>query len=78
MIYPHGRSSVRFEKLIEGIQAYEKVRILRDEFTAANDMAKLAKLEELVKLYNFNSQFTSDFPSLIRQGQEMLNALGVR
>ena len=78
MIYPHGRSSVRFEKLIEGIQAYEKVRILRDEFTAANDMVKLAKLEELVKRYNFNSQFTSDFPSLIRQGQEMLNALGVR
>jgi hypothetical protein len=78
MIYPHGRSSVRFEKLIEGIQAYEKVCILRDEFTAANDMAKLAKLEELVKRYDFNSQFTSDFPSLIRQGQEMLNALGVR
>lgn len=78
MIYPHGRSSVRFEKLIEGIQAYEKVRILRKEFTAENDMAKLIELEELVELYNFNSQYTKDFSSLIRQGQEKLNALGVR
>ena len=29
MIYPEGRSSIRFERLIEGIQSYEKIRILR-------------------------------------------------
>ena len=31
ILYPGGRSSVRFERLIEGIQAYEKIRILRNE-----------------------------------------------
>ena len=31
ILYPDGRSSIRFERMIEGIQAYEKIRILRNE-----------------------------------------------
>lgn len=31
LLYPGGRTSARFERLIEGIQAYEKIRILRAE-----------------------------------------------
>ena len=31
LLYPGGRTSDRFERLIEGIQAYEKIRILRTE-----------------------------------------------
>lgn len=75
MIYPYGRSSVRFEKLIEGIQAYEKVRILREEFSAGNNTDKLTELEELMKKFDLNSQYCEDFPTLIRQGQERLNEL---
>jgi len=33
-VYPEGRSSVRFERLIEGIQLCEKVRILREKLPA--------------------------------------------
>lgn len=75
MVYPYGRSSVRFEKLIEGIQASEKVRILREEFAGAGDTAKLAALNALMEKFSFNSQYTDDFPALIRQGQQELNAL---
>ena len=78
MIYPYGRSSVRFEKLIEGIQAYEKARILREEFALSNDSTKLTELDALLEKFNFNSQYTNDFPSLIRQGQKGLNELGIR
>ena len=31
ILYPDARTSIRFERLIEGIQAYEKIRILRTE-----------------------------------------------
>ena len=31
ILYPDGRSSTRFERMIQGIQAYEKIRILRNE-----------------------------------------------
>ena len=30
-LYPGGRTSARFERLLEGVQAYEKIRILRNE-----------------------------------------------
>jgi hypothetical protein len=75
MIYPYGRSSVRFEKLIEGIQAYEKVRILREEFEAVGDTERLAALEALLEKFGYDSQYVDDFATLIRQGQDELNAL---
>ena len=31
ILYPGGRTSTRFERMIQGIQAYEKIRILRNE-----------------------------------------------
>ena len=78
MIYPYGRSSVRFEKLVEGIQAYEKVRILREEFEATGDIERLAALEALLEKLGYDSQYIDDFATLIRQGQDELNALGIR
>ena len=73
MVYPYGRSSVRFEKLIEGIQAHEKVRILRKEFAATGNATAQAKLDELMNGFNFDSQHAEDFPALISKGQKGLN-----
>ena len=73
LVYPHGRSSVRFEKLVEGIQAYEKIRILREGFVAASNAAGLAQLSELLLRFSLDSQFTDDYPTLIRKGQDELN-----
>lgn len=75
MVYPYGRSSARFEKLIEGIQAAEKVRILREEFVSTGNTVKLVELDALVEKFNYNSQYTEDFPALIHDGQQVLNAL---
>ncbi|MFV0418818.1 MAG: glycoside hydrolase domain-containing protein [Dysgonomonas sp.] len=47
MVYPEARSSIRFERLIEGIQDAEKVRILRKDLKDANTEESLKKLEEL-------------------------------
>ncbi|MEF2643065.1 MAG: DUF4091 domain-containing protein [Paramuribaculum sp.] len=44
-IYPDGRSSVRYERMVEGIQMSEKLRLLRDEMTAAADIERLQRLE---------------------------------
>jgi hypothetical protein len=45
-IYPDARSSVRFERLIEGIQLSEKVRLLREKFIADNNASALATLDD--------------------------------
>ena len=73
IIYPYGRSSVRFEKVIEGIQAYEKIRVLREKFTAEGNTAKLAELDELVKPFDLESQHSKDFSTLIEKACTVLN-----
>ena len=32
-LYPHGRTSMRFERMRDGVEAYEKVRILREKYS---------------------------------------------
>lgn len=54
LVYPGARSSIRFERLIEGIQDYEKIRLLREEFTAKKATGKLKQLNSIV------SQFSAD------------------
>ncbi len=45
IVYPDGCSSIRFERLIEGIQDYEKASILRQEWAAAGENAKLEAMD---------------------------------
>lgn len=75
IIYPYGRSSVRFEKVIEGIQSYEKIRVLREKFTAEGNTAKLAELDELVKPFDLESQHCKDFPAMLTEARNKLNSL---
>ena len=44
-VYPDGRSSVRYERLLEGIQMSEKIAMLRNEFMRAGDTDRLEQLE---------------------------------
>lgn len=50
-VYPGPRSSIRFERLLEGFQNCEKVRILREEFKAKGETEKLAKLEDAMSMF---------------------------
>lgn len=70
-IYPGGRSSVRMERLIEGIQDYEKVRILREEFK--NDPVKLKKLEEI--LAEFKLEKLAEIPAaeMVNKGRKTIH-----
>lgn len=45
-VYPDGRSSLRYERMLEGIQMSEKLRMLRDEYVAARDVDSLQQLED--------------------------------
>ncbi|MBK5719588.1 DUF4091 domain-containing protein [Dysgonomonas sp. Marseille-P4677] len=47
IVYPEARSSIRFERLIEGIQDIEKIRILRNELNEAKSDEALNKLNRL-------------------------------
>lgn len=57
IVYPGNRSSLRFEKLVEGIQAYEKIRILRQEYKESGNLKALEKIEKALGDFNL-----TDFP----------------
>ena len=50
-IYPGPRSSIRFERFMEGLQYCEKVRVLRNELKMKGAEAKLKKLEDAMSLF---------------------------
>lgn len=72
IVYPEARSSMRFERLIEGIQDAEKIRILREEFTS-NNPEKLKELNNEVA--KFNTTKPTDYVKMIKDGKQVLNKL---
>lgn len=51
VVYPGGRGCVRFSKLVEGIQDFEKVRILRSRWQETGNEAKLGQLTGILKSF---------------------------
>lgn len=72
-VYPGGRSSVRFERLIEGIQDFEKIQILKEEYK--NDPAKLKQIKDI--LSEFQIQRLADTPAadMVNKARRALNEL---
>ena len=52
LLYPGGRTCLRFENLVAGIQAYEKIRILKTELQTQNKTATLRKLERVLESFD--------------------------
>ncbi len=61
VVYPGGRSGIRFERFIEGVQAAEKVRLLREEYTKGNKAEELKKLNDA--LASFETGVVSEYLS---------------
>ncbi len=82
LVYPGGESSIRFEKLREGIVDHEKIRLLRawaakgGDAEAARLMAELDRyLETLAGERAFDEAALAES---LRQGRDILDALGER
>ena len=54
-MYPEGRSSIRFEKLVEGIQDYEKALILRQLLIESGDEQGLDEFEKMLSGFTYET-----------------------
>ncbi len=72
IVYPGGRSSIRFERLREGIQDAEKIRILRDKLQ--NDKPKLEELNSMVSGFNIVKN-PGNIEEMLQNGKRVLNKL---
>ncbi len=86
LVYPGGNSSIRFEKLREGIVDYEKIRLLRESASrASNESAKklIENLEEHLSRFIAEPDYTKrdyDVPRMteaLTEGKRLLDRLSV-
>lgn len=74
LVYPGPRSSIRFEKLIEGIQAHEKITILRKDFEKTGNKAGLKKIDKMLAPF-----YLLDYPQVkpaetVNRANKILNS----
>lgn len=74
LVYPFGYSSIRMERLIEGIQDYEKIHILRKEFTEKKATGNLKKLNEVVSLFSAENIWLRNATDDINTARQVLNS----
>ena len=75
LVYPDALSSIRFERLREGIQDYEKIRILRNELAENSSPEAAAALERLNNFLSSIDSKTLDKQSaaeVINEGKQLL------
>ena len=72
-IYPGPRSSIRFEKLIEGIQDFEKIRILKEQFIKENDEKNIMELNEVLSIFTEKNLETIPAAEMVNKGKVFLS-----
>lgn len=73
LIYPGGRTSVRFERLVEGIQAYEKVRVLREKYK--NNRSVLKKIQNVLKTFDESTLKKIPAADVVKKANRIINEL---
>ena len=74
IVYPEARSSVRWERLIEGVQSFEKYHILKEEAIQTNNQTNLTRLNAIVDLIDAES-LEAGADLMINEAKKQLNQL---
>jgi len=78
LVYPGPRSSIRFERLRDGIEDYEKIQTLRKMLQSSVDaQAKecLQALEKMLAPFSFDAQAEVDYTDVVCKGKAELDKL---
>ena len=73
MVYPDGRSSIRFQRLAEGVQDYEKINILRKELSSSPQ--KLKQLNDVIATFTIEAKGSGSTENMVREARKLLNRL---
>ncbi len=73
MMYPGPLSSVRFEKLIEGVQDFEKIGILLDEYKKAGKGDQLHALKEALAHFRIANLSKENADVMVNKYKHLLN-----
>lgn len=74
VIYPFSVSSIRWERLVQGIQLFEKYKILLAEAKAAGNEKRIAELEKLLRSVDIK-KISTDSEAIVNGFGNGLNAM---
>ena len=75
-IYPGPRSSIRFERLVEGLQDAEKIWQLRNQYKKTGDKSRLARLNKKLAEFtpaNMTAEKERNVGRMVREMERLLN-----
>lgn len=75
LVYPDDQTSVRFERLREGIQDFEKVMVLRKTFAQQGREQELELLEQAISAFELNTLETQPAATALNTAKAILNGL---
>lgn len=73
LVYPEARTSIRFERMREGIQDYEKIRILKERLKEANESEVLGQLNAELNKFDISKLSDIKASEMINQGKALIN-----
>ncbi len=73
LIYPGARSSIRYERMIEGIQDYEKVQILSREYEQKGDRAAQKRLQAILSLFDEKTLEKTPAAEVVKKARSFVN-----
>lgn len=74
IVYPKGRSSIRYERMVEGIQDYEKIKIVRKALEEQGNTQALEKLDAAIQKLN-NPNRRDGWNEELNSAKTLLNTL---
>jgi hypothetical protein len=73
MVYPGPLSSLRFEKLIEGAQDFEKIRQLKSFYKKNKQTKQLNELNNALEMFDIKSLATTTADEMLKKVKPLLN-----
>lgn len=73
LIYPGARTSIRFERLIAGIQAYEKIRVLRRIYK--DNPSVLRKIRKVLETFDESTLKKIPAAGVVQKANSLINGL---
>jgi len=75
LVYPGPRTSIRFERLIEGIQDYEKIQTLQSAFQQSNQQDKLNQLQLVLSAFEISALKEQAAGDMLKKAKTALDGL---
>lgn len=73
LIYPGGRTSIRLERMTEGVQAFEKIRILKTEFAQKGNKGALKQIDKILQMFDEQALDKIPATTAVNQARAAIN-----